>query len=555
MSGFSFDITKNLASSIRKFMGSQGNNDVSEVQMNSILSRMSEVNDDRKSGKTEGGSIFSGGNKYLGGDGTDFVVQKGQKVNLSEDEYNKVFDGFLSNASTKPKAEAPKADTSNLGSLTQSKPADTTGGLSDDAMKSVKDQQFKSQLQGMSNKELKKFAKNTTDAEQLKLISQEYGVRGDQSTARKYAKQVHEMEDKAKAEVKPAETKPAETKPTETKPAETTSTEAKPAETKPEGKEVTAQTATDKAVTGVDDPQYEADMKELMNKDTKTEGNVATAQTATDKAVTGVDDPQYEADMKELMNKDTKTEGQVVTAQRSPEAPVTGVDTPEYEAARTELLNKDTKPVETTSTETKPAETKPAETKPKSNGGLSNDDIQNKISALKPGESFNYKGSGYTAAKTPISWTRNDDNTLTKNHLESLYQNGLPKAVKLSSHYEADGQTLISKDVVNTKLDAVTTQNYENGKLSSATTDLSKFENRIGDRGAMRLLNAANPKLAQSRGITEQRFMSNSNKELVSIKDGKYYNQNGKEIEQHEADEILTKAMEKGQLGSLYQQY
>lgn len=92
----SFQINRNLASSVRNFLKKQGcERNISERDMDTILQRMAQIDKDRDTGKTEGGSIFKGGHKYLGGSSKDFIVQQGQVVNLSKEEYNKLFEGFL----------------------------------------------------------------------------------------------------------------------------------------------------------------------------------------------------------------------------------------------------------------------------------------------------------------------------------------------------------------------------------------------------------------------------------------------------------------------------
>ena len=197
-----FTVKSNLASSIRNYLKAQGKN-VSESDMNKILQRMADVN----SARSKEESIFNGGHRYLGGSGKDFIVQNGQQVKLSAEEYNKIFEGYLDKADTEPQVKkAPaKVDLSELKPVHSETPKLNLGEvrLSDEAVKSLKNEQFKNSLSQMSDKQLRQIANSdnlTQDLDQLNMLATEIGVRGDQKTARKVAKFMKEIESKQAAE-------------------------------------------------------------------------------------------------------------------------------------------------------------------------------------------------------------------------------------------------------------------------------------------------------------------------------------------------------------------
>ena len=112
----SITVDRNLAYSIRNYVKQNGGKNVSESQMNEILQRVAKFDSERDAGTREGGSIFDGGSKYLGGTGNDFRVKQGQVIQLSTEEFNKIFEGILNPLETKteenpvaePAAEAPE---------------------------------------------------------------------------------------------------------------------------------------------------------------------------------------------------------------------------------------------------------------------------------------------------------------------------------------------------------------------------------------------------------------------------------------------------------------
>lgn len=91
----SITVNRNLASTLRAFIKQNGGKKVTEVQMNQILQRVAKFDAERDAGTREGGSIFDGGSRYLGGSGKDFRVKQGQQIQLSIEEYNAIFEGFI----------------------------------------------------------------------------------------------------------------------------------------------------------------------------------------------------------------------------------------------------------------------------------------------------------------------------------------------------------------------------------------------------------------------------------------------------------------------------
>lgn len=92
-------VNRNLSSTIRNYIKEHGEGKkISEKDVSIILKRMAEVNEARNKDNdpTNNNSIFRGGSQYAGGSGrTNFLVNQGQKIELSNDEYNKIFNGYL----------------------------------------------------------------------------------------------------------------------------------------------------------------------------------------------------------------------------------------------------------------------------------------------------------------------------------------------------------------------------------------------------------------------------------------------------------------------------
>lgn len=103
----SITVNRNLASTIKNYIKANGGKNVSEAELNAILQKVAKFDAERDAGTREGGSIFSGGSTYLGGTGKDFVVQNGQQIQFSAEEFNEIFKGYLNPIETKtPEASA-----------------------------------------------------------------------------------------------------------------------------------------------------------------------------------------------------------------------------------------------------------------------------------------------------------------------------------------------------------------------------------------------------------------------------------------------------------------
>ena len=88
-------VNKNLASTLKAYVKEHGGKNVNESQLNQILQKVAKFDTERDNGTRAGGSIFEGGSKYFGGGGNDFKVKQGQQIQLSAEEFNEIFDGFI----------------------------------------------------------------------------------------------------------------------------------------------------------------------------------------------------------------------------------------------------------------------------------------------------------------------------------------------------------------------------------------------------------------------------------------------------------------------------
>lgn len=88
-------VNKNLAATLKAYVKEHGGKNVNESQLNQILQKVAKFDTERDNGTRAGGSIFEGGSKYFGGGGNDFKVKQGQQIQLSAEEFNEIFDGFI----------------------------------------------------------------------------------------------------------------------------------------------------------------------------------------------------------------------------------------------------------------------------------------------------------------------------------------------------------------------------------------------------------------------------------------------------------------------------
>ena len=206
---------------------------------------------------------------------------------------------------------------------------------------------------------------------------------------------------------------------------------------------------------------------------------------------------------------------------------------------------------------------------------LTSEDIQNSIKNLKPGESYTYTntisskwGNGSSYEQKTITWRREADSTLTKTNLEpSFDSNGRRFSMSVSEHYSADGTTLLSRDTTASTLrfarELRSTENYENGKPATLTTNLSNMDKQLNklilhssyDSVTRLLKSLSEQPLNQSSKFSTQEFKDSNGNSAVIFKDNKFFNADGKEISFDKAHKILSKLYDNNQLASLVQNY
>ena len=446
MGELGFTVKKNLASTIKNYLKSKGRN-VSEEDIKEILQRLAEINSKRS--KNE--SIFLGGHRYFGGNGKDFIVQKGQQINLSAKEYNEVFNGYLEKAEEQTKTE-PIGVVISKELNPENTPLETKEiKLSDEELKDIKNKAFKLSLSNMSDKQLKQIANSdslTTDIEQLKIIAQELGARGDQEGARAIAKTIKEIE---------------------SQPSNNQKTVEEAAKDKPQNLQV---------------KQNEVEQPSEVKKSSK---EIKINPTA--------------------------------------------------------------------------------------------DEIQSNISNLKPNESYTYllvkeqNTWGYGKNQKNITWTRNEDMTLTKMTPEFIINGDFGA---LTEKYTADGKQVLSR----TKLGSsyltkglYTTTEYLNSKPKTETTDLRDI-NKItivpGDLAhSEKILGLISPEARlykneelknkainmDSQTYTAKELKNSKGETILTYKNGKFFNSKGKETDIKKARKIIEKLLEKNDLSELVKNY
>ena len=209
----------------------------------------------------------------------------------------------------------------------------------------------------------------------------------------------------------------------------------------------------------------------------------------------------------------------------------------------------------------------------------SDEEIQSNIANLPPGESYTYlqvknqSTWGYGQNQKNVTWTRNEDNTLTKMTPDFKIDGDFGA---LTEKYTSDGKELISK----TKLGAIyltkglyTTTEYSNSKPVKETTylkDMQKIKISQGNLPhAEKILGIMSPELRiykndkfknNAISIDNQTFASKELKNLkgetiLTYKDGKFFNNKNEETDYEQAKKIINEQIENNDLSELVKNY
>ena len=205
-------------------------------------------------------------------------------------------------------------------------------------------------------------------------------------------------------------------------------------------------------------------------------------------------------------------------------------------------------------TEDKPKQNIPAESdKPHK---LTKEEINENINNLKPGESYSYSlttSNPMGSTKAPVTWTRNDDGTLTRTRKEANFSNKSFDTLK--TVYSEDRSRVISQDTQELMFGAqvvVSNQYDESGNVTSKSIDMQDLMN--SQRGRMMLTSdLTNPITKKADKYAEQTFKNTDGEVLVTYKDGQWFNDEGKEISDSKAYKIMDKARKEQTIGELVQ--
>lgn len=183
----SITVNRNLAATLKNYIKANGGKNVSEAELNNILQKVAKFDSERDSGTREGGSIFSGGSKYLGGSGKDFVVKQGQQIQLSTEEFNEIFKGYIDPVKTQETEKPPLEPLDNTPITTDLKPKKTTIPDKIDLPASVKKQETEALLDSVDGKVIErqvngtkqKIAVATVDGQKVRRAINEDGSLGE----------------------------------------------------------------------------------------------------------------------------------------------------------------------------------------------------------------------------------------------------------------------------------------------------------------------------------------------------------------------------------------
>ncbi len=544
--------------------------------MNAILQKVAKFDAERDSGARAGGSIFDGGSKYLGGSGRDFQVKQGQTIQLSVEEYNEIFAGFLDEIK-EPKPEnkpnIPELQTPSLSEQTLTKTSEMPSQLekmptaeTETILDSVDGKVLEREVNGKKTK----ISVATIDGQKVRREIKEDGSLGDELvTISTHGKNKYvtksEMENQMKTALGLDENAelPSDIQ------GSYVSVGGNPVLIfKKDGKtmdqaELREYVSNLKVQTQASPvPEEVAAAEEIPVADgnstveQKDEVVINASEVKIEKHEVGpANDPNYEASRLSLVKEDFNANGQVGKISQG-KYYINGMEVSKdvYDSAKASATANDT--------------VKPENTK------LTPDEINAKIADLKPGEEFKYQySSGYSLGSSsfheskPIKWKREDDGTLTKTTREFVYADNGTVVLNLSEHYSADGKTLLDKDTNAKSLvcakELKSTIHYQNGKTTDITTDLTNVDKHLLKRGlygsydsASRLLSSlTNQAKIDSDKFSSQEFRNTDGESVVIFKDNKFFNEKGKEIDFDKAHKILSKLNESGKLGSLVQIY
>ena len=185
--------------------------------------------------------------------------------------------------------------------------------------------------------------------------------------------------------------------------------------------------------------------------------------------------------------------------------------------------------------------------------------INQKIQALKPGESFSYTenfaadiGVIKFAEKSPVTWMRNQDGTLTKTYFDPNMSSG--RGFKAETVYKDDMKTKVSeRKVTPTGVDLGVQSNIRfnsNGEPTIVTTPLND----------VKVAGAQTKGGALTRGMLRGNFANQevrdiNGKVILICTNGEFRTPRGKVIPIDKALDILEKSFDNGTIQELVQTY
>lgn len=187
---------------------------------------------------------------------------------------------------------------------------------------------------------------------------------------------------------------------------------------------------------------------------------------------------------------------------------------------------------------------------------LTQQEIDEKITNLKPGESYTYTqtsetrtGIGFSKTTQTITWSRNEDGTLQAVTMDLL---GM-KPVKLKTIYSPDKTRKISEQKVNSELKLVATINYdENGKPINEVVNMSEYKKSPSMTVAGLLLRQMQK---NANAYSSSEIKNTSGEVILSFRNGDWYNSKGKKIDADKAYDIIEKQNNKNNLGDFVRNY
>ena len=160
---------------------------------------------------------------------------------------------------------------------------------------------------------------------------------------------------------------------------------------------------------------------------------------------------------------------------------------------------------------------------------------------------------GYKVSKNKYQRVKQSDGTFVEVRAGLVYNGGMPNTVPLTTKYDTDGKTLISRETVQdfTSGHGVVRYDYEQGKAKTASFNVGKcargswsapmLATKCMSRNIPLIRGSMTNKMDKSLTVKNSYVQNSKGKVILSYHDGKFYNAKGKIVDEDKAYDIIDK--------------